>query len=398
MADASFADTKRRLLSGLSRLAKVRKPNDPTGTTDPAPLSTHPVPTLPQPAVPSAIPPSVATTPRPFSREPLFRTPVPQPARVTAGSSTAQAPPSTRQGQVNRGLYGDDASRRLPGPAGLVVTPGSTTPAPMLATEVPVRADEPPDPFDMLPVKDVDFDRPAWHEMLHELGISTYRPSALETLYPHPSPYLRENIYGILRVKPTRKLSFLLVMVREIKWAHMDAWVAVIDPSGEMQGTIHRRVMEQHPNEIATGTCLVLRDVSLFRSSAHSLHLNITPRNVAYVFWEMPRTVHDVTTHQSVTETELHKWVDPDFAPPSPGSRPGSPYVAEAPPQERTVSRRLFGTGPSEAAPTPPRLRESPVAGLNPSVANDPPPPLLSQSIADVDDELGFLLDDLDDF
>ena len=60
------------------------------------------------------------------------------------------------------------------------------------------------------------------------------------------------------------KVSGLLVMIKEVSLSEIDAAVTLLDPSGEMPGTIHRTVLEQYKNnEIRVGTVLALKNVSI---------------------------------------------------------------------------------------------------------------------------------------
>lgn len=55
-------------------------------------------------------------------------------------------------------------------------------------------------------------------------------------------------------------------MIKDFTPSEIDAAVTLMDPSGEMRGTIHISVLEQYKNnEIRIGTVLVLNNVSFNR-------------------------------------------------------------------------------------------------------------------------------------
>lgn len=62
------------------------------------------------------------------------------------------------------------------------------------------------------------------------------------------------------------KIERLVVMVKSFTLSEMDASVTLLDPSGEMRGTMHRQVLEEDnkDKEIRVGTVLALKRVSIF--------------------------------------------------------------------------------------------------------------------------------------
>lgn len=65
------------------------------------------------------------------------------------------------------------------------------------------------------------------------------------------------------------KIEKLLVMVKTFTLSEMDASVMLVDPSGEMRGSLHRGVLEKNnkDNEIRVGTVLALKSVRSFYST-----------------------------------------------------------------------------------------------------------------------------------
>ncbi|KAF9364443.1 hypothetical protein BGX34_001543 [Mortierella sp. NVP85] len=78
-------------------------------------------------------------------------------------------------------------------------------------------------------------------------------------------------------------------MVKDVVLSEIDAAVTLLDPSGEMRGTVHRTVLEQYKNnEIRIGTVLALQNVSVFSPRTASHYLIITLRNIAGIFQPHP--------------------------------------------------------------------------------------------------------------
>ncbi|KAF9975263.1 hypothetical protein BGZ73_001154 [Actinomortierella ambigua] len=106
------------------------------------------------------------------------------------------------------------------------------------------------------------------------------------------------------------KIEALVVQIKECRVAELDTSVVVIDPSGEMRGTIHRKVMEHYKNnEIRVGTALALQNISIFSPTPTSHYLNITMANIAGVFLPAPNIISltqstvSPKTQQSLSQT-----------------------------------------------------------------------------------------------
>jgi hypothetical protein len=70
----------------------------------------------------------------------------------------------------------------------------------------------------------------------------------------------------------------LVVMVKKFSLRDNDAFVTVADPTGEMDGTIHSKVLESDP--INLGAVLILEKPSIFTPTPLAHYLNITKNNV----------------------------------------------------------------------------------------------------------------------
>ncbi|KAF9186332.1 hypothetical protein BGZ51_002079 [Haplosporangium sp. Z 767] len=133
----------------------------------------------------------------------------------------------------------------------------------------------------------------AWEEMLRLFKLPDYKPSTL-LRFKGTAPMIEFSISDIENRRDLHqgKVSGLLVMIKEVSLSEIDAAVILLDPSGEMPGTIHRTVLEQYKNnEIRVGTVLALKNVSVFSPTPVSHYLIITLRNIVGIFQPQPPTI-----------------------------------------------------------------------------------------------------------
>ncbi|KAF9967007.1 hypothetical protein BGZ70_000473 [Mortierella alpina] len=133
----------------------------------------------------------------------------------------------------------------------------------------------------------------AWEEMRKAYGLPDYKPSTMSRC-KGTSPMIELCLSDIENRKDLHrgKISGLVVMIKEVSLSEIDAAVTLLDPSGEMRGTIHRTVLEQYKdNEIRVGTVLALKNVSVFSPTPSSHYLIITLRNIIGIFLPHPPTI-----------------------------------------------------------------------------------------------------------
>ncbi|KAI1319924.1 hypothetical protein EDD11_002599 [Mortierella claussenii] len=133
----------------------------------------------------------------------------------------------------------------------------------------------------------------AWEEMLKAYGLPDYKPSTL-IRWKGMAPMIELSLSDITNRPELHrgKISALVVMIKEVALSEIDASVTLVDPSGEMRGTVHRTVLEQYKNnEIRTGTVLALKNVSVFSPTPISHYLIITSRNIIGIFLPRPSTI-----------------------------------------------------------------------------------------------------------
>ncbi|KAF9936326.1 hypothetical protein BGZ65_002535 [Modicella reniformis] len=133
----------------------------------------------------------------------------------------------------------------------------------------------------------------AWEDMLRAYKLPDYKPSTLR-LWKGTAQIIEHSISDIENSKELHrgKVPNLIVMIKEIVFSEIDAAVTLLDPSGEMRGTVHRTVLEQYKdNEVRIGTVLVLQNVSVFSPRTASHYLIITLRNIAAIFQPHPPSI-----------------------------------------------------------------------------------------------------------
>ncbi|KAK3832599.1 MAG: hypothetical protein JOS17DRAFT_101946 [Linnemannia elongata] len=126
----------------------------------------------------------------------------------------------------------------------------------------------------------------AWEDMLKAQHLPEYKPSTFERV-KGTNPLLQTTISDIeTRQDPHRgKIPWLIAMIKDFTPSEIDAAVTLMDPSGEMRGTVHISVLEQYKNnEIRIGTVLVLNNVSVFSPTPVSHYLIITSRNIKEIY------------------------------------------------------------------------------------------------------------------
>ncbi|KAK3520556.1 hypothetical protein QTP70_026497 [Hemibagrus guttatus] len=219
--------------------------------------------------------PSNPQTPRPLHIQPVLTNHLVQ--LVSAASKTPQKP---RSNSVQ------PKTRRFPGPAGVlpqqisgrslddIVVAVPQTPAhgavARLHSEVPSSQVNEEEEFSIGP----------WAAMKAEMGLDERNPSCFLHSY---------SIVMVLRKAALRQLSKnkvpnMAVVLKSILHTHADAKAVFRDPTGEMQGTVHRRLLEDRQGELKPGAVLLLKQVGVFSPSNRNHYLNVTPNNLLRIY------------------------------------------------------------------------------------------------------------------
>ncbi|XP_054957732.1 homologous recombination OB-fold protein isoform X6 [Pan paniscus] len=243
-------------LSGKAHLPRPRTPNSSCST--PSRTSSGLFPRIPlQPQAPvSSIGSPVGTPKGPHSSlgpQGALQTPIVTNhlvQLVTAASRTPQQPThlSTRA-----------KTRRFPGPAGIL--PHQIVASSQASVEE-------------------DFGRGPWLTMKSALGLDERDPSCFLCTYSIVM-VLRK---AALKQLPRNKVPNMAVMIKSLTRSTMDASVVFKDPTGEMQGTVHRLLLETRQNELKPGSVLLLKQIGVFSPSLRNHYLNVTPNNLVHIY------------------------------------------------------------------------------------------------------------------
>ncbi|KAJ3300413.1 hypothetical protein HK104_000927 [Borealophlyctis nickersoniae] len=93
-----------------------------------------------------------------------------------------------------------------------------------------------------------------------------------------------EGVASVVDIPPSDKVPRLVVLLKEIKQTDVDAGATFKDPTGEIHGTIHKKVLDEYGEHLCPGAVLELIKMSVFRPTQRAQYLNITPANVKNLF------------------------------------------------------------------------------------------------------------------
>ncbi|KAJ8025335.1 hypothetical protein HOLleu_35517 [Holothuria leucospilota] len=176
------------------------------------------------------------------------------------------------------------SSRKFPGPAGILpkLAPGQNLSninlSPPLEEETGRKEKE-----DASISQDSsldDFSQGAWATMKIEMDFDEKDSKAV---------LAQHNIASVLRRASMRQLQknkvpHICVMIKLITIHTNDATVTFKDPTGEMQGTLHRQLLEEYQSDLKPGCVLLLKQVGVLSPSLRNHYLNVTHRNVVQIF------------------------------------------------------------------------------------------------------------------
>ncbi|KAM8795387.1 homologous recombination OB-fold protein [Eudromia elegans] len=187
-----------------------------------------------------------------------------------------------------RAQPGGPERRRFPGPAGIlprqrhsgrhldeILVSAPQTPAHgALAKLRPKELPGSP------PAAEEDFGKGPWVAMKTELGLDERDPGCFLRTYSVVM-VLRK---AALKQLPKNKVPSMAVMIKTLTRSNVDAGAVFRDPTGEMQGTVHRVLLEQRPRDLRPGSVLLLKQVGVFSPSHRNHYLNVTPNNLLKIY------------------------------------------------------------------------------------------------------------------
>ncbi|XP_062994220.1 homologous recombination OB-fold protein [Elgaria multicarinata webbii] len=178
-------------------------------------------------------------------------------------------------------------TRRFPGPAGILPHQPdgknleeiliATTQTPTHGALAKLRTEEMP--TSQQPMEE-EFERGPWVTMKSELGLDERDPSCFLRAYSVVM-VLRK---AALKQIPKNKVPNMAVMIKSLMRTNVDTGAVFKDPTGEMQGTIHRLLLEEKESELKAGSVLLLTQVGVFSPSLRNHYLNVTPSNLVKIY------------------------------------------------------------------------------------------------------------------
>lgn len=261
----------------------------PFSSPFPKPTTPRPVRGTPQPqrhwATPGAQGPNLfdAISPGPSSASCL--TPRPLHTPILTNHLVQLVSASNRTPQRASSNPSRPKTRRFPGPAGLlpqqphgqslddIVVAIPQTPAhgamARLPSQVPSSQNE-----------EEEFSGGPWAAMKAEMGLDERNPSC----FLHSYSIVMVKRKAALKQLAKNKVPNIAVILKSILHTHADAKAVFRDPTGEMLGTVHRRLLEDRLGELKTGAVLLLKQVGVFSPSNRNHYLNVTPNNLLRIY------------------------------------------------------------------------------------------------------------------
>ncbi|XP_027729209.1 uncharacterized protein C17orf53 homolog isoform X2 [Vombatus ursinus] len=230
------------------------------------------------------------------SAEPLVFTP-PTPSSSLAASGILQTPivtnhlvqlvtATSRTPGMPAHMPTRAKTRRFPGPAGILPQQhsGKNLEEIMISTpQIPTHGALAKFQKEEVPSSqspEEDFEHGPWLTMKAELGLDDQDPSC----FLHTYSIVMVLRKAALKQLPRNKVPTMAVMIKSLSRSTVDASVVFKDPTGEMQGTVHRLLLEERQNELKTGSVLLLKQIGVFSPSLRNHYLNVTPNNLVQIY------------------------------------------------------------------------------------------------------------------
>uniref|UniRef100_A0A3B4AMC9 Homologous recombination OB-fold protein OB-fold domain-containing protein n=1 Tax=Periophthalmus magnuspinnatus TaxID=409849 RepID=A0A3B4AMC9_9GOBI len=289
------------LPSGISKLSRFAFSANqaPPGSTSECPSAASSIPypstTILSPHPQSVVPQSPGVFPGLTAASPCLR----------RGPEQMRQPLSTPvSSKHNRGLFESISPAAPPRP----LTPSS------LHTPVLTNQHGFPGPAGLLPqqvcikimhnlsrdgsqTEEEDFSGPAWTSMKTEMGLDERNPSCflhtysvvmvlrkVRSAFPTGESIVIIRVNAALKQLVKNKVPNMAVLLKSLVPTHTDAKAVFKDPTGEMQGTVHRRLLEDRAGDLKPGAVLLLKQVGVFSPSHRNHYLNVTPNNLLRVY------------------------------------------------------------------------------------------------------------------
>ncbi|XP_056144509.1 homologous recombination OB-fold protein [Lampris incognitus] len=225
----------------------------------------------------SPMPSSVSTlglSPRPLN------TPILTNRLVQLVSASSQLPKKRPRSDSKR-----PTTRRFPGPAGLLPQQAHSQSLDDIVVSVPQTpahgaVARSPNQVPSSQAEDEEFSGGPWAVMKAEMGLDERNPLCF--LHSHSVVMVLRK--AALKQLVKNKVPNMAVLLKSILHTHIDAKAVFKDPTGEIQGTVHRHLLEDRQGELRAGAVLLLKQVSIFSPSHRNHYLNVTPNNLIRIY------------------------------------------------------------------------------------------------------------------
>ncbi|XP_047214628.1 homologous recombination OB-fold protein-like isoform X2 [Girardinichthys multiradiatus] len=196
--------------------------------------------------------PSPSVNSSTLSAHPLH-TPVLTNRLVQLVSASNKLPKKRRHSEANQ-----PRMRRFPGPAGLLPQQCSSS--------------QP---------EEEEFNGHAWTALKAEMGLDERNPKC----FLHTYSVVMVLRKAALKQLPRNKVPNMAILLKSIIDTNAaDAKAVFKDPTGEIQGTVHRRLLEERSKELKAEAVLLLKQVGVFSPSHRNHYLNVTPNNLLKIY------------------------------------------------------------------------------------------------------------------
>ncbi|RVE69853.1 hypothetical protein OJAV_G00081920 [Oryzias javanicus] len=222
---------------------------------------------------------SPAAPPSPLSPHPLH-TPILTNRLVQLVSASSKLPKKRPRSEPRQ-----PRTRRFPGPAGLLPQQPQGQNLDQIVVSVPQTPAHgaparPPSQASCSQTEEEEFSAGGWAAMKAEMGLDERNPSC----FLHSYSVVMVIRKAALKQLARNKVPNMAVLLKSIIHTNADAKAVFKDLTGEMQGTVHRRLLEERAEELKVGAVLLLKQVGVFSPSHRNHYLNVTPNNLLRIY------------------------------------------------------------------------------------------------------------------
>ena len=172
--------------------------------------------------------------------------------------------------------------RKFPGPAGMLPKLTSNNDLNVLKSPEVLQNKRtltpltPKTPIHINPSQDEEFSYAIWKDIKTE--VHRFFPN---TQFDGISSLIQKATMNQL---PRGKVDVLFGVIKTFSITGSSGVLILKDPSGEINGTVHKSVLEEFEPELKPGTGLILKDVSVFSPTSKKHYVNIIPSNIVHLF------------------------------------------------------------------------------------------------------------------